>query len=968
MDKAMKRGKLKICGFIFLLCVLAIVIGNAYAFNSEKSRINIVLDSCIGADGITYYISSDMEGKTELRKISPQGELLGFFGLRQNEGYIFYARKYLTEYENKIYLYEYENDTRSYFGISESIYEYDFETMTVRTLYHRDFTPADGIEDINILSMNIYDGEIYFTTYSGQTNENGEPSDVLMVSRVSIADSGMAYWQPPGDETVPRAAYDDHAYFASAVCCFNLGGEYEVSFVYYTKNGYLLFTTPDSKVHLHTGGDTALELSRISPFKPESLQTVYETIGRAALTSPSVGADGEMYIMVHEPTLDATVYKSVPAGDSLAFEEVRFPRNSVQNCVRMYFLDDSTFVGLAADQQLYLTTDNHSVQIESLRISPRFLLDRVYLLPVALETLVCLLLFALLYRRITRGKITIFMKQLVFSIPVLVVSVYVLSAFVEQQMYEQIKKDTIQNLTLASIEKLRDVDGEAFASIDWENAFEDEYYLELRSMAFDWSSSVETTTYLSGENVVYKEPTQNFTNYWFYAVRNNRVYVASCDQLAVNLPARYVQDPRSVALSAYAAENNVSGFAEVKDLNGEGTWLAVVTPIVNPVDGQVVGVIEVSMTTTKMEDDVAQNSRGVITRMVAVLIVIYLVFYVVLYFVLRTMKRLKLGATELMHGNYGHVIQCNSVDEVHDITMAFNEMSTQILRKMREMDLVNRGYYRFVPSAMFNILDKKSILDVELGNQNKIETTLLTMTTSGFQNKLNVMDNDAFFRFVNKLFHYVIPSIEAHDGVIEKYSESKLVTLYRDSSVAALSSAVEIIRKLKEFNAEWLTVSQEPVSVNFALHRSVITIGIIGHDNRFNTTIISDQIKMLFALEALGKQLGVIIMATDEIIAEAKDYKRRVVGYIQVKNEIIKLYDIFEADDYELQQAKKQTKGMFEDAIRLYYEGDFYNARAMFISIIKQSYYDLAAREYLVLCDSHLQKEEAGKFIPLRTM
>jgi hypothetical protein len=89
-------------------------------------------------------------------------------------------------------------------------------------------------------------------------------------------------------------------------------------------------------------------------------------------------------------------------------------------------------------------------------------------------------------------------------------------------------------------------------------------------------------------------------------------------------------------------------------------------------------------------------------------------------------------------------------------------------------------------------------------------------------------------------------------------------------------------------------------------------------------------------------------------------YNYRKLGYIKYKSkdQVIALYDFFDGDDYNIIARKKQTKEIFEQAVKAYYNRDFYNARQMFIQVLKQFQEDKASKEYLRLCDKYYKFKE----------
>jgi hypothetical protein len=95
-------------------------------------------------------------------------------------------------------------------------------------------------------------------------------------------------------------------------------------------------------------------------------------------------------------------------------------------------------------------------------------------------------------------------------------------------------------------------------------------------------------------------------------------------------------------------------------------------------------------------------------------------------------------------------------------------------------------------------------------------------------------------------------------------------------------------------------------------------------------------------------------------LAFDEKYNARFVGFlhISVTDTIEKLYDVFDGDREDKKLFKKQTKELFEKGVSLYCQKEFYEARLVFIEVLKQFRQDAAAKEYLYRCDRYYQSPD----------
>lgn len=105
---------------------------------------------------------------------------------------------------------------------------------------------------------------------------------------------------------------------------------------------------------------------------------------------------------------------------------------------------------------------------------------------------------------------------------------------------------------------------------------------------------------------------------------------------------------------------------------------------------------------------------------------------------------------------------------------------------------------------MFELLDKKDVLQVNLGDQMKTEIVLVCMTTNNFNELTDRLSTNDIFLFINKIFGTVAERIHECNGVIERYNNSGLISLYENGSADAVKCAVRIKDTIKKLDDKML--------------------------------------------------------------------------------------------------------------------------------------------------------------------
>ncbi|MFP5270624.1 protein kinase domain-containing protein [Coleofasciculus sp.] len=282
-------------------------------------------------------------------------------------------------------------------------------------------------------------------------------------------------------------------------------------------------------------------------------------------------------------------------------------------------------------------------------------------------------------------------------------------------------------------------------------------------------------------------------------------------------------------------------------------------------------------------------------------------------------------------------------------------ISIENARLYTNMAALNRAYERFVPSQFLSFLEKKSILDVKLGDQVEGEMTVLFSDIRDFTTISEQMTPAENFAFINDYLGYMEPPIKAHGGFIDKYIGDAIMALFPNSADDAIRGAIAMLQALTNYNSSRHDRNLTPLRIGIGLHTGSLMIGTVGGMDRMDGTVIGDSVNLASRVEGLTKIYRVSLLITDKTWAGLNnplDYDFRFIGKVQVKGktQAVGLFEVFCADPPELRQAKIATKETFERAVLLYHQRSLPEAARLFQECVDYHGDDLAARYYLALC------------------
>jgi len=296
------------------------------------------------------------------------------------------------------------------------------------------------------------------------------------------------------------------------------------------------------------------------------------------------------------------------------------------------------------------------------------------------------------------------------------------------------------------------------------------------------------------------------------------------------------------------------------------------------------------------------------------------------------------------------LILANRFVRLHDETEALNESLSRF----------NAASRRFVPFEFLNMLEKQSILDVNLGDQVQREMAILFSDIRSFTALSEKMTPKENFDFINTYLDKVGPVIRDHRGFIDKYIGDAVMALFPASAQDALEAALAMLNKVAEWNSERRRQGKEAITIGIGIHWGRVMLGTIGEHERMDGTVISDAVNLASRIESLTKQYGAGILISDtawQTIPDGQQYAHRIVDRVSVKGktEPVTLIEVFAADEPGIIKSKLRQLQEFAAALALYQQGLFHEAKTAFLSLVAAEPADKVPGLYLQRIEKYLR-------------
>ena len=300
-------------------------------------------------------------------------------------------------------------------------------------------------------------------------------------------------------------------------------------------------------------------------------------------------------------------------------------------------------------------------------------------------------------------------------------------------------------------------------------------------------------------------------------------------------------------------------------------------------------------------------------------------------------------------------------------------LEQRVRERTSELASLNRVYERFVPREFIELLEKKSILEIHLGDQVSHKMTVMFADIRGWTTLLEKMTPQQAFSFINAYLKRVSPVIKECNGFIDQYYGDGVMALFPGPPDDAVKAAVSLQSAVAEYNKERARDGFVPIGIGVGLHLSDLMLGIIGSEDRMQGAVVADAVNLAARIEGLNKRYGSYVSLSDETffaIKEPNKYRHRFIDKVRVKGreDPVTVYEVFEGDPAAIAGLKEQTKPSFENGLQLYYGRKFSEASVHFNQVLEKNAEDLAARIYLKRCANYMVNGAPSDWTGIETL
>jgi len=171
-------------------------------------------------------------------------------------------------------------------------------------------------------------------------------------------------------------------------------------------------------------------------------------------------------------------------------------------------------------------------------------------------------------------------------------------------------------------------------------------------------------------------------------------------------------------------------------------------------------------------------------------------------------------------------------------------LATRFSTAFQLSENLTHSYGRFVPHEFLDLLDKESILKVELGDQVQKEMTILFSDIRSFTTLSEGMTPKENFQFINNYLSQMGPLVRTHHGFIDKYIGDTVMALFDKSADDAVQASIAMLRLLEDYNNAQLKEGKASIKIGIGINTGMLMLGTVGEEDRMEGTVISDSVNI----------------------------------------------------------------------------------------------------------------------------
>lgn len=219
------------------------------------------------------------------------------------------------------------------------------------------------------------------------------------------------------------------------------------------------------------------------------------------------------------------------------------------------------------------------------------------------------------------------------------------------------------------------------------------------------------------------------------------------------------------------------------------------------------------------------------------------------------------------------------------------------------------------------------------------EVTIVFSDIRSYTSLTEKMEATEVVSLLNTYFETMVEAVFNYEGTLDKFIGDALMAVFgaplplENHAWMAVQSALDMRRRLAEFNTYRRRVAQPQIRVGIGLSSGEVVSGSIGSQKRMDYTVIGDGVDISSRLEGVTKEYGCDVILSEFTYELCRDkIWVRELDRIRVKGKVkpIRIYELIGDRQSTLDAATQEFLDLYQSGREAYTIADFQSAISFF--------------------------------------
>ncbi len=220
------------------------------------------------------------------------------------------------------------------------------------------------------------------------------------------------------------------------------------------------------------------------------------------------------------------------------------------------------------------------------------------------------------------------------------------------------------------------------------------------------------------------------------------------------------------------------------------------------------------------------------------------------------------------------------------------------------------------------------------------EVTILFSDIRGYTTLTENLGASEVVTLLNQYFETMVEAVFDREGTLDKFIGDAMMAVFgaplpltENHAWMAVQSALDMRRRLKEFNQRRIIDAQPQIRIGIGVSSGEVVSGNIGSQKRMDYTVIGDGVNLSSRLESVTKEYGcdiIISEFTNNLCGDRLWVRELDKIQVKGKHEAVSIYELIGARDRPLDATTEQFLNLYRQARQMYLDRDFERAIAGF--------------------------------------